>query len=371
LLLGPADAVIFVTDGSAESISHTKQMWAELVTLFDGQVLESIPVVIQVNKQDLESRLSEEDLRRELNCPAAIPIVRAEAARGVGVRESLVLAVRAAAYGVRRALSSGGLEALTGSAEGPDQIRAMIEAEEQAAPLAPVELLRGRNQLWTQRPNRSEAAPERQTIELSDPLKLQEEACPELPAPSVPPGMVWPANIWSVAPWLTTVRSLLAFARARSDAAELGRVLCGYADAVFDASFALSERCQLDLDPDHFGWLNGQYFYLRDRGCENARASNPVSALSDCCRDLLEFSGRDRAVSGSCTDKGLSTSFAPTTRGVGTWIGSVPGGLRHSPYVFPAVQRRIASMRLYFPAARVISAILVGATGFEPVTSTV
>lgn len=95
LVLDGADGVVFVADAQRArreaNIESLTSMQEHLVE--KGVQLEKFPLVLQYNKQDLDDRLEDDELREDLN-PRGVPEFRSTARTGEGVVEALRSAVR-------------------------------------------------------------------------------------------------------------------------------------------------------------------------------------------------------------------------------------------------------------------------------------
>lgn len=185
-LLSKADAVVFVCESTRAGLDMSRRM---IESLFDGGVAR-VPLVVQANKQDLPGVLSPAELARELALPAQVPVVGARAHEGTGVREALVLAIRAAANAVQRELIERGLDGLLGAVESCESLyQALREDDEREAtrpdPLGRVLALVDGTAVAAQ----PEAA---WPVEVAaEPSAWPGE--PPLPTESLPAGLVWPA----------------------------------------------------------------------------------------------------------------------------------------------------------------------------------
>jgi hypothetical protein len=62
---------------------------------------EKLPLVVQANKQDVEGALSADKLRKRLKLDVTVPVISATAVSGVGVKETLMTAIRAGVLAMR------------------------------------------------------------------------------------------------------------------------------------------------------------------------------------------------------------------------------------------------------------------------------
>lgn len=97
-ILGGADGVVFVADAAPEQADLNRESLAELHEHLAhyGRDAQSLPVVLQVNKTDLENARSVAEMGEDLN-EAAWPLFPAMAIRGIGVSETLGAIAKAVA----------------------------------------------------------------------------------------------------------------------------------------------------------------------------------------------------------------------------------------------------------------------------------
>jgi signal recognition particle receptor subunit beta len=108
LVLRRPDGVVFVADSDPRRIEANELALDEVTRILErgDRGLSEIPVVFQYNKQDMAGALGPETLNARLN-PGGAAWVLAEAHRGVGIVETLALAVEkvsavvAETYGVQ------------------------------------------------------------------------------------------------------------------------------------------------------------------------------------------------------------------------------------------------------------------------------
>jgi mutual gliding-motility protein MglA len=94
LVLRRPDGIVFVADSDPRRLEANQAALHEVTSILarGDRALEEIPAVFQFNKQDLPGALSPDELNPVLNAAGA-PWVLAEAHRGVGIVETLALAV--------------------------------------------------------------------------------------------------------------------------------------------------------------------------------------------------------------------------------------------------------------------------------------
>jgi signal recognition particle receptor subunit beta len=92
-LVEMADVVVFVCDSSPAQIPDTMRTFARLRASMKKRE-RPLPLVLQANKQDVEGALAPDKLRRRLRLGAKVPFISARAVERVGVRDTLVAAMR-------------------------------------------------------------------------------------------------------------------------------------------------------------------------------------------------------------------------------------------------------------------------------------
>lgn len=92
-LVEMADVVVFVCDSAPEQVPDTLRTFARLRASMKKRTRE-LPLVVQVNKQDIEGAATPDKLRRQLKLDASVPFVPARAVECIGVKETLVTAMR-------------------------------------------------------------------------------------------------------------------------------------------------------------------------------------------------------------------------------------------------------------------------------------
>jgi signal recognition particle receptor subunit beta len=130
-LLQMADAVVFVCSSAPEALPETKRSLAVLRRHLRAREEARVPLIVQANKQDAGDALTTEELARVLKLDPTVPVLPATASAAVGVRETLLAIVRAAARRVQEQLAGGELEAFSenpGTAD--DLFMAMLELED-------------------------------------------------------------------------------------------------------------------------------------------------------------------------------------------------------------------------------------------------
>jgi signal recognition particle receptor subunit beta len=184
-LLGSADAIVFVCDSTPKGVRTAQDV---LRSFRELRGAAGMPLVIQANKQDLPGAATPEELAARFGLDADVSIVAARADRGVGVRETAVLAIRSAANRVQRDLLLNGVDALAGVGETGEALHtAMLEAEERDD-MSPAQALLARVGIVQ---SASTPLGEGSSTQTQAPPPEEEE--PQLPDPSAPSGHIWPA----------------------------------------------------------------------------------------------------------------------------------------------------------------------------------
>lgn len=194
-LLDTADVVVFVTSSSEEGLADSLPMYNLLRGYLERTGRGETPLLIQANKQDLPGAASPHAVAEALGTPSTLAIP-ANAATGAGVRETVVLAIRAAAQRVQRQVLAEGLDSLRGEVVGGEALMREMTDREAAEPQSPLDVvISHNNRLAAEEPKAGsarirdpEAAPggDPTSSRVLDPL-------PPLPRADVPSGLVWPS----------------------------------------------------------------------------------------------------------------------------------------------------------------------------------
>jgi signal recognition particle receptor subunit beta len=125
-LLRSADVVVMVCDSTPAGLELVRPAFGRIRQFVAEQAGADVPIVVQANKQDLAGALAPEDLAAALGADGSIPIVAARANAGLGVKETLVLAIRAAANRAQQLVLERGIEAMTGEPDAADAVLAEL-----------------------------------------------------------------------------------------------------------------------------------------------------------------------------------------------------------------------------------------------------
>ena len=94
-MLRGVDGIVFVVDAQRDRVAENTRSLEELNEHLSqqGRELESIPLVLQYNKQDLANSLTKPQLDAEFN-PRGVPAITASATTGHGVADTLQIIVQ-------------------------------------------------------------------------------------------------------------------------------------------------------------------------------------------------------------------------------------------------------------------------------------
>jgi signal recognition particle receptor subunit beta len=135
-LLRHPDAIVAVCDSDPTSLRRARVGLSFLRKTLATRAMRDVPLVVQANKQDLAGALSVTALADALDIRPPIPIVPAVARTGIGVRQTLLEAIHAAADRVRVLLDESGAAALPRDAERPQELYERLKSLEDTQALA-------------------------------------------------------------------------------------------------------------------------------------------------------------------------------------------------------------------------------------------
>lgn len=133
-LVQTADVVVFVCDSAPGNVPETMRAFARLRASIKLR-RQAVPLVVQVNKQDIAGALDPERMRRRLKLDAAVPALPASASLNQGVKETLATATRQAL----RVLGSRELEPLVAELANADALFDHVLTFEDAPHEGPVD----------------------------------------------------------------------------------------------------------------------------------------------------------------------------------------------------------------------------------------
>jgi signal recognition particle receptor subunit beta len=192
-ILRSADVVVFVADSRAAQREENLHSFALLRHTL-GAASPPVATVVQVNKRDLADALPLDEVRSAFGGGDGLAMTESIAARGDGVRETFVLAVRLALDRVRGLWGSDGLPRSTAAADGPRELLATLAPLGFATPSA---VPRSDRSSESAPPDDSRsavavAAPVAAATSEGDAAPRSPARGPKRPDATVPPGLVWP-----------------------------------------------------------------------------------------------------------------------------------------------------------------------------------
>jgi signal recognition particle receptor subunit beta len=140
MLLSLADATIFVLESTEQGLLEAKPMWQSMLACTGGPAA-GVPVVLQANKQDQPGALTPAQIRERWEIDASVPVVAAQAATGQGVRETVVLAIRATAVRLQEELLGNGIGVREGRYETGEELERRILETERQNPMSAVDVV--------------------------------------------------------------------------------------------------------------------------------------------------------------------------------------------------------------------------------------
>ena len=87
VVLVGADGVVFMVDSQEELLDENLASWNELMSMISEQD-RLLPIVVCLNKQDLERAVQEDRVRMYLSLPSSVPVFRSIAKDGFNVMEA-------------------------------------------------------------------------------------------------------------------------------------------------------------------------------------------------------------------------------------------------------------------------------------------
>lgn len=192
-LLGLADVVVFVASAERASLSET--VWAfRFLERFRAAQDAVPPLFLQLNKCDLPGAMSEAELRAALSLAPEVRVLSAQAERGVGVRETVVFSIRAAADRVQDQILMRGIDSLEVASSSAEELQAAIDDAEKADGRTLLEVVADAGPLTAPAPTVEspgvagsrgslQGVPESATVRRG-----------ELPVAEVMGGLIWPPN---------------------------------------------------------------------------------------------------------------------------------------------------------------------------------
>ena len=167
-LVATADVLVFVCDSTPEGLRDGRRS-LELLRARYCDSERSPAIVVQANKQDADGALTPEQVSLVLDLGPETPVIAARAVAGIGVRETAVVAIRAAADIAQRLVLTKGIGALEPPDDGADALLADMKRLAVA---------------WRGKPRREERSVRGLTVE---------GTTLPLPHANLPEDLVWPA----------------------------------------------------------------------------------------------------------------------------------------------------------------------------------
>jgi signal recognition particle receptor subunit beta len=126
VLLRAADVVVLVCDSTPAGLELVRPAFGRIRQFVAEHTGCEVPIVLQANKQDLPGAIAPDDIAAALGADTAIPVIGARANVGIGVKETLVLAIRAAANRAQELVLERGIDGLTGVPDDADAVLAEL-----------------------------------------------------------------------------------------------------------------------------------------------------------------------------------------------------------------------------------------------------
>jgi signal recognition particle receptor subunit beta len=140
LLLSLADATVFVVESTERGLEEARPMWLSMLECTGGMDA-GVPVVLQTNKQDQPGALGPAEIRERWQLDSRIAVVAAQATNGTGVRETVVLAIRATAVALQEQLQGNGIAGLEGRYESGEELERRLLESEVANPMSAMDVV--------------------------------------------------------------------------------------------------------------------------------------------------------------------------------------------------------------------------------------
>lgn len=97
VVLVGADGVIFMADSQKHLLDENLTSWNELMSTMSEEV-QSIPLAICLNKQDLSGAIQEGEIRTHLRAPSSVPVFKSIASQGHMIIEAFEYIFQAAIH---------------------------------------------------------------------------------------------------------------------------------------------------------------------------------------------------------------------------------------------------------------------------------
>ncbi|HEU4406217.1 MAG TPA: ADP-ribosylation factor-like protein [Polyangiaceae bacterium] len=133
-LVKSADTVVFVCDSDPSQLDESRRSFALLRRYLRERQPEKVPFAVQANKQDGPAAMTTAQLGHQLRLPPEVPVLPACASMGVGVRETVITALRMALHHVQHRVAREGLGAILGAPQTADELLDALLVLEDEAP---------------------------------------------------------------------------------------------------------------------------------------------------------------------------------------------------------------------------------------------
>jgi len=192
-LLKRADVVVFVVEATRKGLDDARPMF-DMVSSYCRELARDLPLVVQANKLDLPGALDAAAVARAFGLERE-RVVSAQANVGRGVRETAVIAIRAAANVVQRRVLAEGVDGIAGLAVHGREMQAEIERVERENPQSPISIMLEHRPPEQRLPAGPPEPPVTALVDLSAGIVTGglPRVVPPLPQPAVESGCIWPA----------------------------------------------------------------------------------------------------------------------------------------------------------------------------------
>jgi len=202
-LLESADAVVFVSDSTADAVEQTSHYVSGLQRVLAAVHGPPVGIVVQANKRDRQDAVSLPDFNARLeDAGSRAAVIESIATAGVGIREAFVFAVRLALDRVRELMRVQHLTVGDPAIDSPEALlNDMRSNEGEALSFAAIAGLKHTKLSEVRAASLAETSlSEAIQAEATPPISIgpavpvwpQENRAPELPNATLPGGMIWP-----------------------------------------------------------------------------------------------------------------------------------------------------------------------------------
>jgi signal recognition particle receptor subunit beta len=245
-LLDTADVIVFVCESTVRGVEAGQTVLELLRARICDRSRPPI-IVLQANKQDHPEALAASVVASSLELPPGVAVIPARAGDGVGVRETAVLAIRAAADVAQSEVLTHGIDGLRDDPDDSsslyEQLRVLVPAP--ARPSARRPTAGGRPV-----PPESEVAPQPPIIEIGQVEGQSERTDSEDERPPLPFGEVASGHIWPAVKGREVLRAVDASRAAGLVAWDFGGAPNAYSVIVGEHQLVTSADRRFD-DIDH------------------------------------------------------------------------------------------------------------------------